>query len=351
MNKKYVPVKEGGKVTKVDESVIANEIGDPATSNKSKVNANMEGKVISSNKSKTSNGVDALSNVNNADIVQTSNTNSKGKSDNGKSKNKGGMGKMNGKESSSGGTSRKVLETQKISTKNRFDILGEDNGNMDTYEWKEVKSFVNTACAIGVEISEEVMKDWTDEMVAYYILKWKKRPVHKASPEQKLKSKMESITSRIVSLNRNIHNNAKRNAEMMVEKSIVTIGDKNDVSYDKFYSQCFKAELRKVEELQAERGKTEVELFLLSNKPFDDDLKDIWTDNMMDYYTMRSDEIKSDCLNGHFNDIDNSSCMEEVEEERSGSADFMTQNEVSNGIDISMAQMQGGLADHPSNFQ
>ena len=126
------------------------------------------------------------------------------------------------------------MKPRNISTNNRCDILGEYNDIMSTDEWKEVKIQVDDACVIGVPISEDAIKNWTDEMVAYYMVKWKKRDVNTISPQQRLKSKMESIHNMIVHLNRNLHNNVKANVEKMVENSIVTTGDKYDVLYEHF---------------------------------------------------------------------------------------------------------------------
>nr|GEX29679.1 hypothetical protein [Tanacetum cinerariifolium] len=67
--------------------------------------------------------------------------------------------------------------------------------------------------------------------------------------------------------------------------------------------------------------------------------------------TYRCDEIKSDEINGHYADDGVLDSMDEVSEDTSGSASFVVQNDVGNGIDGSMAQMQGGLAYHPSNLQ
>ncbi|GJS08176.1 hypothetical protein Tco_0364972, partial [Tanacetum coccineum] len=68
-----------------------------------------------------------------------------------------------------------------------------------------------------------------------------------------------------------------------------------------------------------------------------EDLKDMWTDDMMEYYLMRCDEIKCDQINRHYNDFVAMSTMDEVEEVRHGSASFIVQNDVSNGIDGSMS--------------
>lgn len=69
---------------------------------------------------------------------------------------------------------------------------------------------------------------------------------------------------------------------------------------------------------------------------------------MMDYYLSRCEEIRSDNINGHSNDMGYSNLVDEVEEDKSGSAQFMVQNEVSNAIDSSMVQNGGAVASHSS---
>ncbi|GKA31462.1 RNA-directed DNA polymerase, eukaryota, reverse transcriptase zinc-binding domain protein [Tanacetum coccineum] len=100
-----------------------------------------------------------------------------------------------------------------------------------------------------------------------------------------------------------------------------------------------------------ERRRAEVDLFMLTKRPLMDDFKEIWTDDMVEYFLERCEEIKNDEKNGHYADDSGFDEMEEVGEDVSGSANFVTQNEVSSDIDGSMAQMQGGLAAHPSNLQ
>lgn len=117
----------------------------------------------------------------------------------------------------------------------------------------------------------------------------------------------------------------------------MTIGGNNDVSYDSFYSQCFKIELSKVKELQNERGQAEVELFILSKEPFNDGLKDIWTDDMMNYYIRRCDEIKTVGVDGHGNDMGRTSGQDEVGSGLNATSEFLAQDDVSNVHDVSMA--------------
>lgn len=118
-------------------------------------------------------------------------------------------------------------------------------------------------------------------MVGYYMERWRNRDASKVSLEQKLKSRLENHSNNIIHLNRNLHVNSKLNADKMYRNSVATSCDGNDVSYGKFYSDAYKAELIKVESLPKERSFTEVDLFLLYKKPLDEDRKDIWTDDMM----------------------------------------------------------------------
>lgn len=90
---------------------------------------------------------------------------------------------------------------------------------------------------------------------------------------------------------------------------------------------------------------------MLSNKPLDEEHKDIWSDDMMEYYLARCKEIQSDRVNGQNSAVGGSLSVNEVEEVTTGSASFMTQNEVVNDIDSSLVQASGGPASHDSIIQ
>ncbi|GJV02850.1 RNA-directed DNA polymerase, eukaryota, reverse transcriptase zinc-binding domain protein [Tanacetum coccineum] len=126
-----------------------------------------------------------------------------------------------------------------ISSSGNWDIEKEDNS-----VWKEVKIQVDVASDMGISVSNEVIKGWSDDMVKFYKEEWSKRVKKGITPKEKLKSKIDELGSRIIHL---------------TETYIITMG-----------------------------RKTEVDLFLLSNKPLSDDMKDIWTDDMMEYYLEES---------------------------------------------------------------
>ncbi|GKA03855.1 RNA-directed DNA polymerase, eukaryota, reverse transcriptase zinc-binding domain protein, partial [Tanacetum coccineum] len=179
--------------------------------------------------------------------------------------------------------------------------------------WEDVRARITTACNSGLPIAEEEINKWPDDIVKL-----------------------------IVQLNENLHVNARANALRLVKETDEATGVKsNSNMYTKFYDQSCREDLIKVEELQWERRRAEVDLFMLTKRPLMDDFKEIWTDDMVEYFLERCEEIKNDEKNGHYADDSGFDDMEEVGEDVSGSANFVTQNEVSSDIDGSMAQMQG----------
>lgn len=103
VTQQYVPDKNGGNVSRVDESVVANEV--------------------------------------------------KRNEDTGKIKQKEGISKASVNPTSDGVSKKKSVETKEVSIKNRFDVLGQENVDEGTDIWKEVKVKVDVACDIGIPLS------------------------------------------------------------------------------------------------------------------------------------------------------------------------------------------------------
>ncbi|GJT13944.1 hypothetical protein Tco_0860986 [Tanacetum coccineum] len=307
---KYVPVKSNDKIMNVDECIVADEV----------VKSSFNGGV-------------GMSNV-------KSNSNKE-------------LDNLEMKDKASDGTSKGSVFKDGVSVENRFDVLNEVIDVEVSDDWEEVRARITTACNSGLPIAEEEINKWPDDIVKLYKEKWKKRSyVEKSPAELKLIEVMESLHNRIVQLNENLHVNARANALRLVKETDDATGVKSNSNlYTKFYDQSCREDLIKVEELQWERRRAEVDLFMLAKRPLMDDFKEIWTDDMVEYFVERCEEIKNDEKNGHYAEDSGFDDMEEVGEDVSGSANFVTQNEVSSDIDGSMAHMQGGLAAHPSNLQ
>ncbi|GJZ78914.1 RNA-directed DNA polymerase, eukaryota, reverse transcriptase zinc-binding domain protein, partial [Tanacetum coccineum] len=97
-------------------------------------------------------------------------------------------------------------------------------------------SMKNRACDMGIPISDDDLKDWPLDMVDLYYDRWKKRIAQFLSPK---------------------HNAARK---------------------------AYKAERKKIVDAEWERRRAEVDLFLVSKEVMTDNIRDVWSDDMMEYY-------------------------------------------------------------------
>ncbi|PWA59002.1 ulp1 protease family, C-terminal catalytic domain-containing protein [Artemisia annua] len=203
------PVKSAN-VGNVDDSVVMNDKGVPANKGKGKLD---EG--ISSGDG----------NRNSGNNVTKKNEQKKNLGSN--NSNKNGKGSL----SNGGRNSNEVLGAKNVSTSNRFDVLGSEQDSDNSEFWNDVKSQVDKACNSGIPILEGVVKGWNEDMIKYYTEKWNTRIMMNGSPEQQLELKLKSLSNSIVLLNRNITVNAKMNAEKMMQQSVLTSHDSNDILF------------------------------------------------------------------------------------------------------------------------
>ncbi|PWA55905.1 zinc knuckle CX2CX4HX4C [Artemisia annua] len=190
VSKKLEPVKSGN-IGSVDDSVVMNDKGVPANKGKGKVDEGIS-------------GGDGNRNSGNNDNKKNEQKKNLGN----KSSNKNG----NVSKSGDGRNPKDVLGSKNVSTSNRFDALG------------------------------SVVKGWNEDMIKYYTEKLNSRIMMNGSPEQQLELKLKSLSNRIILLNRNISINAKMNAQKMMQKSVLTSHDSNDVSLSKCYDEAYRVE-------------------------------------------------------------------------------------------------------------
>ncbi|PWA34211.1 hypothetical protein CTI12_AA621350 [Artemisia annua] len=208
VSKKSEPVKSGN-IGSVDDSVVMNDKGVPANKGKGKVDEGISG----------GHGNRNSGNNDNKKNEQKKNLGNKSSNKNG-----------NVSKSGDGCNLKDVLGSKNVSTSNRFDALGSEQDSDSSEIWNDVKSQVVKACDSGIPILEGVVKGWNEDMIKYYTEKWNSRIMRNGSPEQQLELKLKSLSNRIILLNRNISVNAKMNAEKMMQKSVLTSHDNNDVS-------------------------------------------------------------------------------------------------------------------------
>ena len=119
-------------------------------------------------------------------------------------------------------------------------------------------------------------------MVRFYTVEWNNRIMNNGSPQHHLEFKIKNLSNQIVQLNRDLYKNATLLANTMLKTSVLTTQDQSDNSFNKFYDKAYRAELAKIEVLQNEKNFIELDMFLLSNKPLDNDRKHSWNDDMID---------------------------------------------------------------------
>ncbi|PWA36691.1 zinc knuckle CX2CX4HX4C [Artemisia annua] len=164
VSQKPEPV-NNGNVGKVDESVVINDNGQNINKGKSKVNENG-----TSNTRKSNNGsVDSKKSMANNNYVNKSDKSKKG-----------------GNEVST----KDVSGAKNVATSNRFDLLRDDNVCEEVDPWKEVKELVVAACNMGVPIDEVVLKNWNEDMIKFYSVKWNNRSKKSGYIKQQLESEM-----------------------------------------------------------------------------------------------------------------------------------------------------------------
>ncbi|GKE64742.1 zinc knuckle CX2CX4HX4C containing protein [Tanacetum coccineum] len=106
------------------------------------------------------------------------------------------------------------VENRNINTKNRFEVLGEENESEDSDSWKEVKIHVDVACDMGIPVSKILLV----------------------------------IDAEIEHLMKNLLVNAGMNAQRMVNDSEEATGEKVNGLYDKYFYQTYKVEVLKVKD-------------------------------------------------------------------------------------------------------
>ena len=89
----------------------------------------------------------------------------------------------------------------------------------------------------------------------------------------------------------------------------------------------------------------EVEFFILSEQPFSAAVKESWIDEMLDFYKAKKIDNRKNVIDDIVNSME-----EDVADDPSAHASFMTQNEVCSVVDDSLTQMQGDGASTSSLF-
>ncbi|GKB40393.1 zinc knuckle CX2CX4HX4C containing protein, partial [Tanacetum coccineum] len=155
-----------------------------------------------------------------------------------------------------------------ISMTNRFDILNDGIEEEELDVWEDVRFKVLSAYNTGIPIVDEDTRDWSDDMVLFYKKSWSERSIaNKNLSELRMIKLIENLHSRIVQLRDHRLGNARKIALKLVKDTDKAIGVKSNKSlFDKYFNQTCREITHKVKELQWDKSRFEVDLFMLSKR-------------------------------------------------------------------------------------
>ncbi|GJT13940.1 RNA-directed DNA polymerase, eukaryota, reverse transcriptase zinc-binding domain protein [Tanacetum coccineum] len=236
------------------------------------------------------------------------------------------------------GNMKKVIERDEIHVENSFSALNDEIFEIGGEEWVQAKSKIDLAVELGMQIEDNEKKRWSYDLVKYY--------ADKCDVQVKV-NMIAGLRWRIAKLQKDIvHRNTcvSRVANEEAEKRCVALMKKEGITrtqaFGKIYEETYREELIKINSLQIEKQKAEVELFFYSEEVLTEEIRNDWTDEMVMQYEGLMGEKVNKIMNESLQGSQMECMDDEVAEDMSGTAKFMARNEVSDVVDGNDAEMQ-----------
>ncbi|GKA81855.1 gag-pol polyprotein [Tanacetum coccineum] len=237
------------------------------------------------------------------------------------------------------GNMKKVIERDEIHVENSFSALNDEIFEIGGEEWVQAKSKIDLAVELGMQIEDNEKKRWSYDLVKYYD--------DKCDVQVKV-NMIAGLRWRIAKLQKDIVNRntcVSRVASEEAEKRCVALMKKEGITrtqaFGKIYEETYREELIKIDSLQIEKQKAEVELFFYSEEVLTEEIRNDWTDEMVMQYEGLMGEKVNKIMNESLQGSQMECMDDEVAEDMSGTAKFMARNEVSDVVDGNDAEMQG----------
>ena len=191
---------------------------------------------------------------------------------------------------------------------------------------------------------------WPKDLQDYYKLKYD--TMKKNDKKALLLNKIKILNKDIATSKNEIEVKSQRSANEGVVFEMENTGVNREQAFGIVFDKAYRQEVVRIQGLMLRKQIAEVELFILSGKPLNDEVRKGWNDEMIEFYVNRLNEMEK-TKNQDGGDLKNTCSFEdEVSNDPSAHADFMTQNNVSNVMDTSMASMvDNGVAASTSNVK
>ncbi|PWA81919.1 hypothetical protein CTI12_AA183160 [Artemisia annua] len=133
--------------------------------------------------------------------------------------------KVNAKDSSNG----KTLPKELLKTSNSFGALVNENVEDVSNDWQNMKTKIDVACDLGLEIPDDERKNWSSELQDYYVVKCKE--LVKGKRRSQLMDRIKSLEKEIVGSNRGIDAVVNKKTESLVTEEMENNGASRSQAY------------------------------------------------------------------------------------------------------------------------
>ncbi|PWA38815.1 hypothetical protein CTI12_AA577890 [Artemisia annua] len=116
----------------------------------------------------------------------------------------------------------KVLPKEILKTRNSFGALNNEDEVGVRNDWQNMKTKIDVACDLGLEIPDDERKNWSKEFQDYYVLKCKE--LEKSKRRSQLLDRIKSLEKEIVGSNRGIEAVVNKKTESLVTEEMEKTG-------------------------------------------------------------------------------------------------------------------------------
>nr|GEU96631.1 hypothetical protein [Tanacetum cinerariifolium]GEV08250.1 hypothetical protein [Tanacetum cinerariifolium] len=234
-------------------------------------------------------------------------------------------------------TQVKHMAQKNFSLSNRFSTLVDEEQDDKLNELQGIKINIDVACDMGIPIGEEESVKWPHDLQEYY--KTMCDIMEKKAKMELLHNRNKTLEGDISKSKSNFDVNVTMKAEENMVEEMKNSSSFRNQAFDFVYVEAYSKESNRIEKLVLKKQLAEVELFIFSKKPFDDKVKEGCTNEMLEFYEANADLNVHNMNEKNKKMTSNDAMDDEVSEDLSAHANFMTQNVVSSVVDTSIADM------------
>ncbi|GJZ68963.1 probable L-cysteine desulfhydrase, chloroplastic [Tanacetum coccineum] len=205
------------------------------------------------------------------------------------------------------GSVKKTNEKTRVTIKISFDALVDESVEIGGDEWVQMRGKMDLATELGMQIDESEKKRWSKDLIKYYADKCEAKA--RQNLIAGLKWRIAKLKQDIVHGNTYVSKVANEEAEKQCVALMKTDGITRNKAFGKIYDETYRCELIKINDRR---------------------LEETWNDEMIEQYETLMGEKVDKMMKDGFQEGFVQSMDEEVAEDTSNSAKFMTRDEVQN---------------------